>query len=266
MSISSSENEGNHLHPRIFSNFLNLKALHLTNAFSDYSSPELSQDLHAIFVNSNLTQLKKLHLEQNEISHFRDHNLFCDLPQLEDLHLGDNNLKEINFNVLCLHNLRFLDLERNRFESVNWHDMEALDMLKNISGRPEGLIVDFSMNPLACDCTIYPFVNWLGLTRVTIRNKDRLICKRSDDFGEQIISLKFKKCIVKAQYHNANTGHAVFLVFFLVVLISMLMGLICAILYISKDRFKYFITPVVSSRKVHYTTIRDDEITEEVLI
>lgn len=236
----------------------------MTNAFSDYSSPELSQDLHAIFVNSNLTHLKKLHLEQNEITHFRDRNVFCDLPQLEDLHLGDNNLKEINFNIKCLHNLRFLDLERNRFESVKWRDMEALDILKKNSVRTEGLIVDFNLNPFGCDCSIYPFVIWLTKTNVTIRNKERIICYRSEDFGEPLISLNFLKCTVKSQYHNKNTGHEAFLVFFLVVLIFILMGLICAILYISKERIKHFITPVVSSRKVHYTTIRDDEIAQEV--
>lgn len=94
LSISSKEEDESYLHPRIFSNFLNLKSLHLTNAFSDYSSPELSQDLHQIFSNSNLTKLIKLHLEQNEISSFKDPNLFCSLPQLEDLHLGDNALKD----------------------------------------------------------------------------------------------------------------------------------------------------------------------------
>lgn len=91
----------NYHHPRVFSNFLNLMELHMTNAFSDNSS-ELSEDLHDIFVNSNLTKLIKLHLEQNEISKFKDKRVFCDLPALRDLHLGDNKLSQINFNILCL--------------------------------------------------------------------------------------------------------------------------------------------------------------------
>lgn len=264
LSISPSEDEANHLHPRIFSNFLNLRALHLTNAFADYYSPELSQDLHAIFVKSNLTQLTKLHLEQNEISHFKDRNVFCDLPQLEDLHLGDNNLKELNFNVMCLHHLRFLDLERNRFEFVRMRDIEALEMLENAAGRSERLILDFSKNPFACDCTIYPFVTWLKSTNVTIRDKDRLSCyHNNDDHAERISAINLK-CKVKTQHHNTTDGHQAFLVFFLVVLICILIGMIGAILYVSKDRIKYFVSPVVSSRKVHYTTIRDDEIAQEV--
>lgn len=43
-----------------------------------------------------------------------------------------------------------------------------------------------------------------------------------------------------------------------------MVGLIGALIYVSKDRIKYFVSPVVSSRKVQYTTIRDDEIAQEV--
>lgn len=265
LSISlKSEDESNHLHPRIFSNFLNLRSLHLTNAFADYSSPELSEHLHSIFVNSNLTRLTKLHLEQNEISRFKDRNVFCDLPQLEDLHLGDNSLKELNFNVLCLHHLRFLDLERNRFESFKVRDMEALEMLENMVGRTERLTVDFSMNQFVCDCSIVPFVEWLRSTNVTVRDKERIICYRNEDYAEHVMTKNFQRCTVKTQHHNTDMGHEVFLVFFLVVLIFILIGMIGAILYITKDRIKQFISPVVSSRKVHYTTIRDDEVVHEV--
>lgn len=49
----SSVKTGNedHRHPRMFSNFINLKALHLTNAFKDNSPANLANDLHDIFIN-----------------------------------------------------------------------------------------------------------------------------------------------------------------------------------------------------------------------
>lgn len=265
LSISTKDEDINHLHPRIFSNFLNLRALHLTNAFSDYSSPELSQDLHAIFVNSNLTRLMKLHLEQNEISRFEDPNVFCDLPNLEDLHLGDNNLQELNFNVTCLHHLRFLDLQRNSFELLKQRDIDAFEKLENAPGRTDcPFILDLSRNPFQCDCTVYPFKKWLSTTNITIRDKDRLTCHRSVDYAEFINSLDLNKCIVKSQYHKTNANHQVFLVFFSVVLIFFLVGIILALLYVNKERIRLFVSPVVSSRKVHYTTIRDDECAQEV--
>lgn len=264
LSISPSEDDGNFLHPRIFSNFVNLRSLHLTNAFADYSSPELSEDLHEIFVNSNLTRLTKLHLEQNEISHFKDPNVFCDLPQLQDLHLGDNNLKEINFNVLCLHHLRFLDLERNRFEMVKEKDLENLDKVENEVGRSEALIVDFNSNPFNCDCSLVNFVNWMRATNVSVRRKEQITCRRNDDYSEPIWSANYQRCTVKSQWHKTDGGHQAFLVFFLVAIIFMLLGIVCALLYISKDRIRHFMSPVVSSRKVHYTTIRDDEVPQEV--
>lgn len=264
LSISPNEDDINHLHPRIFSNFLNLKALHLTNAFADYSSPQLSQDLHAIFVNSNLTQLRKLHLEQNEISRFKDRNVFCDLPLLEDLHMGDNYLKELNFNIICLHHLRFLDLERNHFQSIHSRDLEALELLENTAGRRESLIVDFNMNPFTCDCALFSFVNWLHSTNVSVRGADRLNCYKNEEYTEHIMAINLKKCNVKTQNHNDNIGHHIFLVFFVVVLLFILMGLIGAIVYVSRERIKQLISPVHSSRKVHYTTIHDDETTSEM--
>lgn len=264
ISISPTDEELNHLHPRIFSNFINLRALHLTDAFADFTSSALSKDLHAIFVNSNLTKLNKLHLEQNEIVRFKDRNVFCDLPQLMDLHMGDNNLKEINFNIKCLRHLRFLDLERNRFETLNERDMDALTMLSNLPGRSDELVVDFSRNPFQCDCSIFDFVNWLRATNVTVRNRNGLMCYRTDDYTEPMLSLAFRKCSVRSLKHTTTTGHQVTLIFLLIVLLFIMVGLIGALIYVSKDRIKYFVSPVVSSRKVQYTTIRDDEIAQEV--
>ena len=55
-------------HPRIFSNFVNLESLHLTNAFTEgIDSKEYLLALEQIFIGSNLSSLIKLHLEQNEI-------------------------------------------------------------------------------------------------------------------------------------------------------------------------------------------------------
>lgn len=260
----------NHHHPRVFSNFVNLMELHLTNTFSDNSSEQLSEDLHDIFVNSNLTKLIKLHLEQNEISKFKDKRVFCDLPALRDLYLGDNRLREINFNILCLRNLRFLDLERNHFETVKPKDLIAMDTLQDVPGRSMNLIVDFTYNKFSCDCALYPFVDWINATRVQVRNNEHYTCKDSSGSAssgvqaKNINQLNVKRCKIQAKNKHSSNGHKVTMVFLLVVLSCVLLGLIAALVYVSKDRMKKYITPMLNNatKKVHYTTIKDEEVPE----
>uniref|UniRef100_A0A182N572 LRRCT domain-containing protein n=1 Tax=Anopheles dirus TaxID=7168 RepID=A0A182N572_9DIPT len=271
LSISRYDDEEfNHHHPRVFSNFVNLQELHLTNAFADNTSAELSADLHDIFVNSNLTKLVKLHLEQNEIVQFNDKRVFCDLPSLLDLHLGDNLLTALNFNLSCMPRLRFLDLERNRFEQVRPQDLALLDAVQAQPGRATPLTVDFTYNPFGCDCGLYPLVEWLDRTNVTVRNRDGLVCLRNRQVREPIRTLNVGRC--RKQLGAAGggggvnpTGHTTTLVFVLVCLSCVLLALVAGLLYVSKDKLRGLLTPVVDSvsKKVHYTTIKDEEAPEQ---
>ncbi|KAH8383166.1 hypothetical protein KR009_007126 [Drosophila setifemur] len=290
LSISRFDDEVNHHHPRVFSNFVNLQSLHLTDAFEDNSSPQLSEDLHDIFVNSQLLKLQKLHLEQNEITHFKDRNVFCDLPSLRDLHLGDNGLRDLNFEVRCLNNLRFLDLERNKFGFVKPSDLRVLNELEERPNRTANLIVDFNLNPFVCDCRIAPFRTWIPRTRVTVRNKDSLMCFHSpgrvDAAPAHILQLDMGQCadaiaaaamILNAaeeeqrygdasgrQPHAHITGHTATLIFLLIVLTMILLGLLVALVYVSRDKLKYMITPVFDNvaKKVQYTSIKDEDCPE----
>ncbi|XP_053694301.1 trophoblast glycoprotein [Sabethes cyaneus] len=256
------DDEYNHHHPRVFSNFINLMELHLTNAFSDNTSAELSADLHDIFVSSNLTKLVKLHLEQNEISKFNDKRVFCDLPSLLDLHLGDNQLTELNFNVSCLKKLRFLDLERNKFEVLRPHDMDMLDAVQSHEGRTVNFMVDFTFNPFNCNCSINPLYEWMRKTNVTVRNRENLVCFRNKKHQEPILSLNMKKC---QKARSGKRDHTVTLIFVLICLSCILAVLVGSLIYVSKDKLKTLITPVVDhvSKKVHYTTIKDEEAPEQ---
>uniref|UniRef100_A0A6M2DUV4 Putative leucine-rich transmembrane protein n=1 Tax=Xenopsylla cheopis TaxID=163159 RepID=A0A6M2DUV4_XENCH len=260
LSISPDADDDNHHHPRVFSNFINLMELHLTNAFADNTDAELANDLHNIFVNSNLTHLRKLHLEQNEIANFGDKRVFCDLPNLRDLHLGDNLLTEIDFNVLCLKNLRFLDLERNKIEFFKKRDLYVLDQV-NAPGREETLVIDVSGNPFRCDCVVSEFYSWLFRTNVTVRNKELLKCHRVQKHGgETLLSLPVEKCR-KVQTVVHDTSKMSTVTFMLIILIVILSGLVVALAYMSRDKLKLAFTPVIEtvSKKVQYTTIRNNE-------
>lgn len=262
ISISPNDDELNYLHPRIFSNFINIKELHLTNAFADNTSPALSKDLHSIFDKSNLTKLIKLHLEQNEISKFIDRDVFCELPELEDLHLADNHLNEISFNVLCLKKLRFLDFERNRFKFVKQKD---LDLLNLIGTAVEHLTIDFSLNPFVCNCSTQPFVNWLHSTHVDVRNKEQLVCHREPGVTASLLDELIPSCKVVSLKQYSGTGHRMALFVFTAIFIMLIVLLVGAIVYLSRERIKHFVSPVISTRKVYYTTIKDDEVHEVIV-
>jgi hypothetical protein len=266
LSISGDDDDDvNHHHPRVFSNFINLMELHLTNAFADNTSMALSEDLHDIFMNSNLTKLTKLHLEQNEIRKFKDKRVFCDLPSLKDLHLGDNLLEELNFNVVCLKHLRFLDLERNKFTQMKLKDLNMLDVVTKSQGRNTELIIDLTYNQLACDCTVNNIQDWLKNTQVKIRNLDNLFCYTKGRQIQPLLSAKFSKCRVQSRNSTTTKGHTVTLVFLFVAFCTVLLSLVSVLVYINRNRIKKIVNPVMTnvSRKVQYTTIKDDDAPEQ---
>lgn len=250
----SDDADGNFHHPRVFSNFENLEELHLTNAFADNTDTALANDLHDIFVNSNLTKLYKLHLEQNEIKGFRDRNVFCDLPNLHHLYLGENFLPSLNFNVKCLKKLEFLDLQFNNITKFTQSELDSFDQL-GYPFRKDSLVIDIGGNPFRCDIAISKLYVWMHKTNVTIRNKDYLKCVNSKYGGKPIFSLK----------NLAENKHAKFskaITILLVVLVIILISLVSAVAYLSRDKIKNKLNPLfdIVSRKVQYTTIESQDV------
>lgn len=164
-------------HRRVFSNLGALRELHLTDAFEDGADAgTLASDLADIFAGSNLTQLYKLHLEQNELAHLGDGRLLCSLPALRDIYLADNRLESAApFNLGCAPALRFIDLERNRIRTVASGDLDRLDAAQRRSRQP--LVLDLSANPLECGEGARVLTSWLRRTNVTVRNRELLECR-----------------------------------------------------------------------------------------
>ncbi|XP_076630527.1 trophoblast glycoprotein [Colletes latitarsis] len=242
-------------HPRVFSNFVSLLELHLTDAFEDGPPRDLAATLHDIFVNSNLTQLMKLHLEQNEISEFRDANVFCDLPNILDLYLGDNTLNALHFNISCLHKLRFLDLQRNNFTKLLERDLHAMDAIVK---HNQSIAVDFTGNPFECSCKLNPFIKWMKKTKVFVRNKSSLKCNEDKTVHE---IHETKNCAPKL-FSSAPRGATILLFFLSLVLI----GLVCALIYVQRTKLQKKIEPILDSvnKRVRYTSIATGDTREDV--
>ncbi|XP_012142007.1 trophoblast glycoprotein [Megachile rotundata] len=242
-------------HPRMFSNFVSLLELHLTDAFEDGPPRDRAAMLHDIFVNSNLTQLIKLHLEQNEISEFRDPNVFCDLPNLLDLYLGDNALTALHFNISCLHNLRFVDLQRNKFKRILERDLHAMD---TIVKHNQSIVVDFTGNPLECSCKLNPFIKWMKKTKVFVRNKGSLKCYKGDVLHE---IHETKNCTPKLFSSASRSATAALFLLSLV-----LIGLVCALIYLQRTKLQKKIEPILDSvnKRVRYTSIATGDNREDL--
>ncbi|CAG9859560.1 unnamed protein product [Phyllotreta striolata] len=250
----ASEEERNFHHPRVFSNFFNLEELHLTNAFTDNAGAALADDLHDIFVNSNLTKLYKLHLEWNEIRNFKDQRVFCDLPNLHDIYLGDNYIPSLNFNVTCLPKLRYLDLESNNITKFTQSDLDRLDVLA-YPNRKDNLTLNIGSNPFRCDTAIKNLYNWLHKTNVMVKNRDTLQCHQTKYGTKYIMNLKNL-----AELKHAKISQA--LTVLLVILVLILVTLLGAYGYLKKDSMRGKFGPFLEavSRKVQYNRIDSQDV------
>lgn len=244
LSIANNEH-----HPRMLSNFLNLLELHLTDAFEDSSPEDLAENLHDIFAKSDLKKLIKLHLEQNEIVHFKDRQLFCELDSLLDLHLGDNSMTGIDFHFECLPKLRFIDLQGNKIEGLTQEEMDTLDRV----ARRSGLMIDIHDNPFKENCDI--FLEWVKHTNVRTRNEFLLPCPNLEYHDWRAVVMSER--VTPEQVPMSSVGAAV-----IAVLIVVLVGFILAVVVANRTLIRQSLAPVMHNvtRKVHYTTIgKNDE-------
>nr|CAD7570742.1 unnamed protein product [Timema californicum] len=255
--VISETESANYHHRRVFSNFVNLIELHLTDAFADNTPENLASDLHDIFVSSGLTKLIKLHLEQNEISIFKDPRIFCDLPSLMDLHLSDNLLTGLHFNITCLEHLRFLDLESNKIAGLTKEDLEILDSFPK---REQNLVLDLRDNPFLCDCAVQELYTWLQTTKVEVRNRDVLRCHKGlpeSNKGELVLDVRQIQCPLQmaASQSIASSHYATAVVLGLLLTVLAVLGIV--VVYLYRADIKRGMTPIVNnvSRKVQYTSI-----------
>jgi len=216
---------GDKAHPRIFSNFVNLESLHLTNAFTEnIDSKEYLLALEQIFIESNLTQLRKLHLEQNEIWSFRNPNIFCNLPSLMDLQLGDNNLTDINFNFDCLKHLRFMDLRDNRIHTLAHYTLNQFDYMPNEGAN---IKIDLMGNPFICDCNIMDLLQWMNHTKVKVLDKKFYTCYDgvpAKNRDKKLLNVHELRCLTASRQEYQGTTAVLGILVVLMILLLAIIG------------------------------------------
>jgi len=235
---------GERSHPRLLTNFDNLKEIHLTNAFSELVDSEYYlEDLADIFMQANDEErdpksIRKIHLEQNEIWRIKD-NLFCgqNLPDLEELYLGNNQLQKLDLNFECIEKLHFLDLSYNKIKRLSEKDLDRIG--RNFDDTKK---IDLTGNPYVCDCYLRPLFDWLSNKTTYLNRKNQMRCYTGTpavNAGRRITNVKELQCPnnqniipsgVKSSVGNGIT-HTL-----LVILIILVLCLLVALLYINKER------------------------------
>jgi len=256
-------------HPRIFSNFFNLEQLHLTNAFTEtIDSQWYLRDLKNVFSTSNMTNLKKLHLEQNEIWSINDFDMFCPLVALEELYLGDNQLQGVEFDIQCLRNLRHLDLEYNKIRRFPNSTLRTFDRVFG-SDNSEAKQLNLKGNAFRCDCHLKNFAHWLQETDVQFYHKEEIRCY--DGYpkivaGRRVLNIGELQCDPNAASKDSATAAAAagqsVTHGLLVVLILTVLAVGALVIYYHRKRMHDKLKPLVESlqKSMQYKTIeREDE-------
>lgn len=180
-------------------------------------------------------------------------HVFCPLPHLLDLHLSNNQLTGIDFNISCIPNLRFIDLEGNNIRGLSNEHLSTLD---NVQSRNRVFAVDLSNNPFPCDCNFGIIDDWLRNTNVSVRNLEMTRCTTQvqqksplDPFADYHNGCPSVQTTTKAGKH----GHKLMMLF----VSCAVFGFLGVVLYVSMfglKRLRPEFTNAIS-RKIHYTTI-----------
>lgn len=84
--------------------------------------------------------------------------------------LGDNNIPSLNFNIVCLPKLRYLDLEDNNITKFSQRDLDSFDRLTT-PYRNENFTLEIGGNPIKCDTAMKSgLYTWLHSTKVGSHN------------------------------------------------------------------------------------------------
>ncbi|GBN29931.1 hypothetical protein AVEN_249888-1 [Araneus ventricosus] len=190
-------------HPRMFSNFVNLRELHLRNAFTEkIKAGDYLNNLAEIFENSSLNHLRVLNMENNEISGIY-HGEFCSLPALEELYLGDNHLKDIPMNFSCLKYLKMLDVGNNFIPYLSDQTIKSLENTKHLK-------LNLTANPFRCDCRMTNTYHWMKSTPLNLVNKEHFYCFEGfpPNVGKTVLSIHPNdfQCVptlIQIEYHSS---------------------------------------------------------------
>lgn len=268
--------------PRMFYNFESLENLHLTNAFTEaVNSSYYLLSLEDIFYESDLRLLLKLHLEQNEIYTIgKNTSIFCQLPSLEQLYLGDNRLFDLDFRIDCMPDINYIDLQHN---SINQLSVEAMERIDQFS-KSKRLTVELQQNPFMCDCYSQSFITWLKKTNVTLRDAPEYRCADGiprSTVGKSLLNIDENKlkCPLEIEQNGGRPvrggppnvhihGYSASTIGTLSFLLAFVSAILLAVAYYHRTKLEKKAKPYWEhiTRKVGYSGLANEEVAKVVAV
>ena len=117
---------------------------------------------------------------------------------MSDLYLANNQLQDINFNLECIKDLRFLDLSYNKIKRLDKTSLARIDKVfhqpHDNSDIPRK--INLIGNPFVCDCYLRPVFDWLMNTTTNLYRKNDMRCytgSPSSNAGNFLLIIKEDK-------------------------------------------------------------------------
>ena len=123
----------------------------------DFSSIKITN----LIKSNQLKNIVELKLADNNLKDPDFMDIFCKLPHLKLLHLSNNQIEKIDFNINCLNNLsslELLNLESNKIQTITKKLTAKFVNFKKMNSK---FHVNLFNNPLRCDCSLKSFYRWL---------------------------------------------------------------------------------------------------------
>lgn len=173
-SLDLSSNFCSKVSTTIFSqDFNNLKQLLLQDNLLELVIPK---DIEGDIL-QNLKSVDHIHLSKNQIVHLPK-KFFKTQQKLERLDLIENLIEDINFQVLQMKNLIFLDFRNNKISKLGLYAMNKFDSVAKQSAH---FTIDLGGNNLLCNCDSLSSVQWMVNTPTHLHGRNKYECKMSNN-------------------------------------------------------------------------------------
>ena len=211
-----------------FDSAISLKHLKINNNVLGFS---LQADTEGLSF-KNLRNLTLLDIGSYKIQHLPK-LIFKNLISLRNLNLRNNLMTDFSVKLNQMGNLSHLDLSINQLTALAPHVIEDLD---RISQNRE-ITVDFTGNPLRCECRYIEFICWVVITKVQLKfNKSDFCISKYSQTGR--VDLKDLKYFIPLLEKHCESYTNVIVVSLMLIVIFVTTNL-CIIIYRYRWKLRY---------------------------